>query len=148
MKPSRTLAPLARKTSFFLITILLLASNSEGEKGVEPSNSSCTSHCETCPVVCLPPLPPKHHHSPPESYYISPPARPAPTQPSSGNGAAAQPPHNTPVEPDMVQQNFSNPYYYFYTSKAAARSIHLIQGFNIFVMFMFLLYGIKPFDFY
>lgn len=112
---SRALSLMARKMSIFLLSILLLsllASKSEGQKSIiAPSASTCTSHCETCPVVCSPPQPPpKHHHSPP---------------------ALPQPP-SPPVEPNTMQHNSSYPYYYFiYTSKAVAPSFHLQQGFSI-----------------
>lgn len=134
MKPSRILAPMARKAPIFLLSILLLASKSEGQDDIAPSGSSCTSHCETCPVLCSPPQPPpKHHHH-------SPPSHSAHPSPDEGDETALPP----PAEPDMMQQNISYPYYYFYTSKAAAPCFHFHQGFSIFVLSMFLLYVIKP----
>ncbi|KAL8522256.1 hypothetical protein ACS0TY_012407 [Phlomoides rotata] len=121
MKPSRILA--FTKPWIFLFIILLSTSNSESQSEV----SSCISHCDTCPVVCspapsppAPPPPRKKHHSPP---------------PPAVN-------EYTPAAPGMVQQNFSYPYYYFYTSGAADKCSPLHHAFIIFMLFQ-VLYQLK-----
>ncbi|KAI3468101.1 hypothetical protein Pfo_024764 [Paulownia fortunei] len=153
MQSSRILALMTRKTWIVLLLILLSTSKSEGQKGIPSGGLLCVSECDTCPVVCSPPpstpkspprLPPTAHHSPPEPKYIDspPPAHPAPPSPS--DVVAIPPPPalyvynpGTTVPPGMVQQNFSYPYYYFYSSKAATCSLPLHQGSIIFVVFMF-----------
>ncbi|KAL2237113.1 UNVERIFIED_CONTAM: hypothetical protein Sindi_0903000 [Sesamum indicum] len=133
-----------KKSWIVLVLIVLSTSKSEGDSGVSSAGLLCVSNCETCPVVCSPPpstpqsTPPPSaaHHSPPQ------PVHPAPPPPSDG-GAVPPPPElyvyspGTTVPPGMLQQNFSYPYYYFYTSKATCSLPDLHPGIVPFLMFVF-----------
>ncbi|PIN02083.1 hypothetical protein CDL12_05761 [Handroanthus impetiginosus] len=133
MKSSRILAFMTTKSWTFLLLILLSTSKSVAQKGM-----LCVSDCETCPVICSPPPsttpkpprePPKSHHSPPQL-----PAHPAPPPPSRAEGIPP-PPELYVYNPGTMQQNFSYPYYYFYSSKATC-SVPLDGFINLFGVFM------------
>ncbi|KAG8375695.1 hypothetical protein BUALT_Bualt10G0127300 [Buddleja alternifolia] len=143
MKSSRILNFMTREKWTVFLLILISTSNSEGQTDINPpAGLQCISKCDTCPVICSPPSstpkspdspPPVHHHSPPPS---SPPTHPSPPPPSGDVATTPPPPALNAYNPGItVQQNFSNPYYYFYSKASCSRPLH--EGFVLFVLFMF-----------
>lgn len=133
MKSSRILAPMSRKRWITLLLILLTTSNPQGQEGISSAGLLCVSECETCPEVCSPPPCPPKSPPPPAAAatHHSPPSHPAPPPPPELYV------YNPGTGPGMVQQNFSYPYYYFYSSKAVTCSLPLHHSFFLFVLFMF-----------
>lgn len=105
MKRSGVLALMIRKWFVYLLIMFSIA-KCDHQTIVPAAGLLCISECEKCPVVCSPsaqpgnskppPPLPAHHHSPP----VSPP--PPPSYISWGG-----------------QQNYSNPYNYYYASQAS-----------------------------